>query len=195
MKKVTAQIKGIAAYSSGKMVEAKKETKETHEEFEQRVWRLKMNATPDGYACIPPTAWKNGIAEAAKYLSLQVPGKGKATYTKHFEAGVLCVEPLKLNVKIEDLQCEKVFVPADGKRGSGKRVFRWFPHVPPGWGGEISFHIVDETVLNKMPGDDMTVFEHVLTQMGNIIGVGRFRPRNNGFYGRFIVSGLKIEEA
>ena len=46
-----------------------------------------------------------------------------------------------------------------------------------------------------MPGDDkMTVFEHVLNQMGNIIGVGRFRPRNNGYYGRFVVESIDIQD-
>lgn len=195
MKVVTATIKGIAPYSSGKVIVESKQAKETHDDFENRIWRQKMNATPNGIACIPPTAWKNGLAEAAKYLSLQIPGKGKATYTKHFEAGVLCVEPMILGVKIEDLQSERVFVPASGKRGDGKRVWRTFPHIPAGWGGEVQFHVVDETVLQTMPGDDkMTVFEHVLNQMGNIIGVGRFRPRNNGYYGRFVVESIDIQD-
>jgi hypothetical protein len=36
--------------------------------------------------------------------------------------------------------------------------------------------------------DDMLtkdVFRYHLEQAGTFIGIGRFRPRNNGFYGRF----------
>lgn len=35
------------------------------------------------------------------------------------------------------------------------------------------------------------IFEQHLRDAGNFIGVGRFRPRNNGYYGRFKVVGLK----
>jgi hypothetical protein len=41
-------------------------------------------------------AFKNCLAEIAKYLSLQIPGKGKTTYTKHFEAGVMVLDGLAL---------------------------------------------------------------------------------------------------
>jgi hypothetical protein len=35
------------------------------------------------------------------------------------------------------------------------------------------------------------VFEHHLHEAGKFIGIGRFRPRNNGFYGRFDVLGVR----
>ena len=194
MKKVIAHLKSIGAYSQSRVVTETKQSKESHEEFEARIWPKKAHSTPDGFVCIPPTAFKNCLAEAAKFLSLQIPGKGKATFTKHFESGVLCVDPMILDIKVADLQSERLFLPASGKRGDGRRVWRTFPLIPS-WSGDVVFHVLDETVLQSMPDDDMTVFEHVLNSAGQLIGIGRFRPRNNGYYGRFVVDNLKIEDA
>ena len=44
----------------------------------------------------------------------------------------------------------------------------------------MTFYILDETVTED-------VFKNILEQAGAFIGIGRFRPRNNGFYGRFKV--------
>ena len=38
------------------------------------------------------------------------------------------------------------------------------------------------------------VFEDHLKEAGNFIGVGRFRPRMNGFYGRFKVDKIDWSE-
>jgi hypothetical protein len=123
--------------------------------------------------------FKNCIAEAAKYKSIQIPGKGKSTYTKHFEAGILCKEIMPLGINVKDVQGERLFVPASGKRGDGKRVWKTFP-VFPEWSGEVEFLILDEVI-------DEETFRLHLIDAGQFIGIGRFRPRNNGFYGRFEV--------
>jgi hypothetical protein len=111
---------------------------------------------------------------------MQIPGKGKATYTKHFVAGVLVMDPIDLGTKAESVQGEWLHVPADGKRGGSKRVQRCFPLIPS-WKGDAIFYIFDDTITEK-------VFEYHLQQAGKFIGVGRFRPRNNGFYGRFKIA-------
>jgi hypothetical protein len=139
-------------------------------------------------------AFKNCLSDAAKFLSLQVPGKGKSTYTKHIEAGVLVIEPLVLPIKKVEVVGQWQFVPADGKRGSGKRVEKCFP-VIPSWSGDVQFFVLDETIMDifeKRDKRDVTVFEHVLSEAGKFVGIGVFRPRNNGFYGRFEV--LKVKE-
>jgi hypothetical protein len=128
-------------------------------------------------------AFKNCIAEIAKYLSVQIQGKGKSTYTKHFEAGVMVLDGLKLPVKKDEVPGEWLFVPSDGKRGSGKRVDRCFPVVHE-WKGDVQFHILDDVITPD-------VFEQHLKDAGNFIGIGRFRPRNNGYYGRFKVNKIK----
>jgi hypothetical protein len=127
-------------------------------------------------------SFKNCLSEAAKFLGIQIPGKGKSTYTKHFEAGVLVTDAMILPIKKEEVKGEWLFVPSDGVRGSGKRVDKCFPVIHE-WGGEVTFYVLDETVTEE-------VFRNVLEQAGAFIGIGRFRPRNNGFYGRFRVDSI-----
>ena len=87
-----------------------------------------------------------------------------------------------LPIKKEEVKGEWLFVPSDGVRGSGKRVDKCFPVIHE-WGGEVTFYVLDETVTEE-------VFRNVLEQAGAFIGIGRFRPRNNGFYGRFKVEAI-----
>jgi len=134
---------------------------------------------------IPPMAFKNAMSDAAKFLGMQIPGKGKATYTKHIEAGVMVTEGLDLGVKPEDVRGEWLFVPSDGKRGGGRRVEKCFPVIDK-WKGRVTFIVLDETVTEEP-------FRYILEQAGAFIGIGRFRPRNNGFYGRFTVESLTWE--
>lgn len=186
MRIAIAHLKSVSPYSQSRAMQSKKLRDETHEEFEERCWRERCHTTKDGEIYIPPMAFKNCIAEAAKYKSVQIAGKGKATYTKHFEAGILCKEILPLGIKADQVQGERLFVPADGKRGGGKRVWKTFPLIPE-WEGDVEFMILDEIVNDE-------VFETHLVDAGQFIGIGRFRPRNNGFYGRFAVEDLKITQ-
>jgi hypothetical protein len=128
-------------------------------------------------------AFKNALSEVARFLGEKIPGKRNATYTKHFEAGVLVLDGPKIQTKLDDVQCETLFVPADGVRGSGKRVWKRFPLIRE-WKADVTFHVLDETITEQ-------AFEYHLRQAGSFIGIGRFRPRNNGFYGRFEVKAIK----
>lgn len=179
MKTAIATLKSCAPYSQSKYYDTEKQPKELHKDYETRTWRDKMHADSNGNVFIPPMAFKNCLSEAAKFLSMKIPGKGNATYTKHFVAGILVVDALVLPVKKEDVPGEWLFVPSDGVRGSGKRVAKCFPIIHS-WGGDVEFIVLDETITEA-------VFTDVLKQAGAYIGVGRFRPLNNGTYGRFTV--------
>ena len=183
MRTCIAQLTSTAPYSQSKYIEEPRGEKETPKDHEVRVWRDRCNVDADGHLIIPPMAFKNCIAEAAKYLSIQIPGKGKSTYTKHFEAGLMVAEPLRLPVTKDKVSGEWVHVPSDGRRGGTKRVLKCFP-VVPSWEGAVTFYVLDETITPE-------VFEHHLEQAGKFIGIGRFRPRNNGYYGRFEVEGCE----
>jgi hypothetical protein len=191
MKTVIASVEGISPYSQGRSYSVEKEQGEGFDDYEQRTWRNRLHIDGSGDVFIPPMAFKNALADTAKFLSLSVPGKGKATYTKHFEAGVLAVQPAGLGIKAADVEPERVFVPADGRRGSGKRVHKLFPVIPAGWKTDFVFLVLDETVLQTHSGGE-TVFQHVLVRCGQYVGIGRFRPRNNGFYGRFAVTDFTV---
>jgi len=178
-----AYLKSVSPYSQSKHYNVPKLDKENARDYEARTWRERLHVDEDNQVFIPPMAFKNCLSEAAKYLSIQIPGKGKATYTKHVESGVLVVDPVMLPLEKDEVKGEWLFVPSDGVRGSGKRVEKCFPVIPT-WGGIVQYHILDATVTHE-------VFEHILNEAGKFIGIGRFRPRNNGFYGRFTVE--KIE--
>lgn len=184
MKTAQVHITGISplSQSRGYDRDVEKLTKERPDDYEKRTWMNRLHVDAKGNVFIPPMAFKNCLSEAAKYLSIRKPGKGQATYTKHFEAGVLVTEPLILDVKKNDVSGEWIFVPADGKRGGGKRVWKNFPVIQQ-WGGDVTFFILDEEITQD-------VFMQHLEQAGQFIGVGRFRPRNNGFYGRFKVDNI-----
>jgi hypothetical protein len=183
MKTAVATLRSVSPYSQSRHYTTEKLDKENAKDYESRTWRDRLHVDDCGEVFIPPMSFKNCLSEAAKFLSIQVPGKGKSTYTKHIEAGVLVTDALMLGIKKEQVKGEWLFVPADGVRGSGKRVDKCFPVIHE-WSGQVTFHILDETVTQD-------VFRYILDQSGKFIGIGRFRPRNNGFYGRFAVDDVK----
>lgn len=190
MKVAIAKIKGIAPYSQSRIIDPEKcpkLNKESNDDYAQRTWREHLHTDSVGNVVIPPMAFKNCVSEAAKYLSMQIPGKGKSTYTKHFEAGVQVVEPSVLAIKADKVGFERLFLPSDGQRGSGKRVWKYYPVIPE-WETEVTFYIFDDTITKD-------VFVKHLIESGRFIGIGRFRPRNNGFYGRFTVEKIEWSES
>lgn len=182
MKTATVKLRSVTPYSQSRFYDTEKQPRELAKDYEARTWRSRMHVNASGRVFIPPMAFKNAIAEAAKFISESIPGKGKSTYTKHFEAGVLVTEGIELPVSAADVDGEWLFVPADGRRGSGKRVMKCFPVIPE-WSGTTTFHILDDIITED-------VFARHINAAGNFIGIGRFRPRNNGYYGRFVVDRL-----
>jgi hypothetical protein len=183
----TCELESISPYSQSKNYTTPKKDRELPKDYEERTWRDRLHVNADGNVFMPPMAFKNCVAEIAKFLSVQVPGKGKATYTKNFEAGILVTEGPVLPLKKEDVQGEWLFLPSDGKRGSGTRVWKCYPMIPQ-WKVSVVFYIVDELITKD-------VFTAHLSQAGQLIGLGRFRPRQNGFYGRFKVNKVDWQEA
>lgn len=179
MIKCTFDIVGVSPFSFSAPVQSKRNTGEQHDDFEERTWRERIHADSSGEAYISPMALKNCLSDVAKYLGESVPGKGKSTFTKHFEAGLLVIDPMMLGVKAKDMEGERLFVPSDGKRGGGKRVFKTFPVIRQ-WSVTGTVYILDPVIK---PEKVLEYLEHA----GKFIGMGRFRPRNNGFYGRFKV--------
>lgn len=187
MKTITARLKSISPYSQSRHYDTPKLDRELPKAYEERTWRDRLHADANGNVFIPPMAFKNALAEAAKFMSIQIPGKGKSTYTKHFEAGVLCMDPVPIGVRKDEVEGEWINANSDGVRGSGKRVKRCFPHIPTGWKGTAKFLILDETITP-------TVLEEHLREAGSFVGIGRFRPRNGGYYGRFVVEKVQVSE-
>ena len=186
MKQIIATLKSVSPYSQSRYHNTEKHEKESPEDYELRTWKYRLHTTEDGTIFIPPTAFKNCLSDCAKYISMKVPGTSSAKFTKHFEAGVLVADPLMLDLNVRDIKGEWLHVSSTGTRGGSKRVMKCFPLIPS-WEGDVSFYILDDTITAD-------VFRYHLEQSGKFIGIGRFRPRNNGYYGRFNVVDMIVEE-
>lgn len=153
--------------------------KELADDYERRTWRERLHYDEHGEIYIPPMMLKLAIADAAAFMGKQIPGKGKSTYRKHFDAGVLVMDPVMLGVKKEEADGKWLFLNADGVRGSGKRVQRCLPHINS-WEGDATIYVLDEVITEP-------VFREHLDTAGSLIGIGQFRPRVGGYCGRFKV--------
>lgn len=186
MRVAIVQLESAAPYGQSRAISSKKRDNEPNDEFEERTWRERMHVDDKGFVFIPPTALKNCLSDSAKFLSMSVPGKGKATYTKHFEAGLSVTDPIEIGVKASDIVPVRLYVPSDGRRGGSKRVWRTFPCVPK-WKGVATILVLDETITPA-------VLEKHLKAAGRFIGMGMFRPRNNGFWGRFTIGDIEWQD-
>jgi hypothetical protein len=175
-------LESVTPYSQSRYYKAEKQSKELAGDYETRTWRERCHSDKDGNIIIPPMAFMNSLKEAAKYLGLPIPGKARQTFTKHFEAGVLVQDYITLPIKKADVEGEWLFVPSDGKRGGGSRVEKCFPLIHE-WKGTVIYYIMDDIITQD-------AFKQVLEVSGNLIGIGRFRPRNCGYYGRFKCNGI-----
>lgn len=185
MKSAIAELVSSSPYSQGRhydTVDVPKLPKELPDAYDSRTWRHRMHATPEGYVEIPGSAFANAIKKSAQRLAIKIPGKGMATYTKAFDT-IMVPDGVRLPVKVEDVPGERLFVPADGRPGGGKRVTRTFPRIDS-WRGTVTFYVFDDLLTED-------VFRTVLVSTGLLIGIGRFRPENRGFYGRFTVASLR----
>lgn len=213
-----ASLQSLSLYSQSRAALIQKKAKETSQDFEVRTWARRLHTDDEG-VFVPPMAFRNCVAECAKFLSIQIPGKGKSTYTKHFESGILVpsavpiysplnreriIAPSEIGLKVaaasnnpdaEPIEYDRpphevygnwIFTPADGVAGSGKRVWKCYPIIQA-WQAKVTFLIMDDTITED-------VFKNVLTQAGMLIGIGRFRVRNRGTYGRFGVTALDWKE-
>lgn len=186
MRKFLATVVSTTPYSQGKFHDTPRLDKESPDEYEKRTWMERLHTDETGNVFIPPMAFKNCLSESAKFLSMKIPGQRNATYTKHFEAGVMVLKDIPIGVKKKDVKAEWLFVPSDGVRGGGKRVKKCFPKID-NWKAIVEFTVVDDTITKE-------VFTKHLQEAGNLIGIGRFRPRNNGYYGRFDVTKVEVKE-
>jgi hypothetical protein len=200
MKNYLVHVTGASLYSQSKPHQVEKLERETAEAYERRTWKSRLHVNKDGEIYIPAMAFKNCLSEAAKYLSKPVPGKGKSTYTKNFEAGVLVLQDAVIHgsdgkpLLAED--CDKkdsqiwgdwIFTPSDGVPGGGKRVYRCYPVISDPWTCDVPFTVADDLITQS-------VLEEHLKIAGLLIGLGRFRVRNRGTYGRFGSEVLSVQD-
>lgn len=189
MKTYEVKITGVVEVMFGKPVTSPKEKNETHDQHDARTASEKLHMTPDGSVYIQPFALKNALESSAKRIQRPVPGQGKSTYSKLFRQGVICLDRLMLTksdgspVKLDDVVMQRLFVPSDGRRGGGKRVWRTFPTVTE-WSATTTIHVADQKI------DEDILREH-LVEAGQFLGFGSMRVENGGIAGRFRIDSVR----
>ena len=193
MKLAKCVLKGESPYSQSRYYShsVPKKAKELPADYEERTWRERCHYDKkSGEIFIPVKQLTAAIQEAAKYLSLQIPGKGKSTYTKHFKAGIGIWDTTPegnngylIGALKDEVESENCFV---SPQGQNRRVMKTFP-VIQNWQITIKVLILDDIITSD-------IFEQVLRTAGTLIGIGRYRPINGGLYGRFSVKSIEWEE-
>lgn len=186
MFEMTCKLVGVTPYGQGQAIVSKKRSGEGHDAFEERTWRERLHVDENDEVFIPAQAVKAALETTARYLSETIPGKGKATYTKHFRSGVQVPDNLPLGIKSEKVEEERLFVPSDGRRGSGSRVWKIFPVIRK-WEAPLTLIVLDRI----LKPDKVSEY---LAQAGLFVGVGRWRVENGGQYGRWEAKNVKHRE-
>jgi hypothetical protein len=190
MKTYKVELEGTTSMLFGKQYRVAELERESKADYEERTWRERLHTNSDGIACISPLAIKNCIRDAAKYLSEPIKGKGKATYTKHFKAGVMVYDQAPISssphtlVRTADVEPLWLNVPSDGMTGGTKRVPKAFPEVKAGWKATVNVSVLDEIITSD-------VLHRHITQAGNFIGLGAMRVGNGGISGRFKINSMQ----
>ena len=181
MRTALASLESTAPYSQSRPFEPEWQDGDTHDIIEKREWRNKAHLTEDGHVFIPPMSFIWGLQYAAQRMGRVM--KGSKTFAKTFQNGVMCVERVILPITKDELRVERVYVNADGRRGSGTRVWRYFPMVDE-WKAKVPFTVLADEIPNGL-------FEETLEYAGMFAGIGRFRPERGGYLGRFQVASVK----
>jgi len=180
------EIEGLSRLAWSKRI-PKCPSKTDQREWEESHARARFHTDDDGNVCIPSMAVKNGLTAIARYLSEKI-GKGHATYTKHFRSGVQVLGadfPLLPATKPDDLHVEWLDLPSNPSSQSGARVEKLMPYLPT-WKTQGDLLVVDATITEA-------IMTRYFQELGQLIGLGRFRPENGGFYGRFKLETHTVE--
>jgi hypothetical protein len=183
MRTVTITLKSLSPYAQSRYHNLPKLDGELPDAYEERTWKEKAHVDSLGEVFIPPMAVAGVIKDAALFTSEKIPGKGSQTWTKHFDSGILVMTPLKLGINIKDVRKSVIHCSVDGKPRGKSRVLRFFPTVDE-WKGTVDVTVLDDVITPE-------IFSKVLITAGSLIGLGAFRVRNRGYFGRFEIVSMK----
>lgn len=176
MLSLSCKLKSLAPLYQSAPFQSPKNEGEAPDAYDERVWRERMHVR-DGVCYVPAMAIKWALDWAAGFLNIKIPGERNATWKKQFVSGVLITDDLSLGVKADSVPGERIYVNADGKRGSGTRVWRRFPRIDK-WSGTLVAHVINPKIT-------LDVFQRHIEAAGQFCGLGSFRVQNGNVYGRF----------
>lgn len=164
------------------MVMTVKPKDQSYEDFEMAIWKERSHIE-DGYVVLPAIAMMKAVSAAAKQKSEKKAGKGNATWTKHFERGILITENIRTNKKESELAQVGAYCNPQGDANGGKRVLKIFPTLKS-WEAEFQVAVLDDEIPKEK-------LEEYIDCAGKFIGIGQNRPQNKGVHGRFEVVSCK----
>lgn len=175
-------LRSISPYGAGRNHNIKKLQRESYEDYESRTWRERLHTTPDKkHILLPAMGFKLALEDTVQYMGEKIPARGNERWYKNFLQGVNCVEHLVLDIGPDKAQEHKVFVPADGRKGGSKRVWKSYPRVDE-WEGQLVFVVLDDLITPD-------VLDRYLRFTGLLTGIGVWRPRRGGMWGKFEPTG------
>lgn len=177
-----ATLQSLTPYSQSRKHDEPELEGELKDAYNTRTWRSQLHVR-EGQVIIPARSLHEAMMAAAKYSKKQIPGQGKATWTKKFEAGIAIFDDVPIGIKPEEVDYIDIYANADGIRGSGKRVMRRFP-VIKSWQADVSIHVLDPIITEP-------ILREMIELAGLFIGIGRYRPEKSGTNGRFKLVDLK----
>jgi hypothetical protein len=182
------KLEGVTPYSPSRnyAAEVPKLKDESHDAYDERTWRHHAHIDKKTKNIIIPGecfAWC--IKAMSKRRSDRIPGKGQKTYTAAFDP-IEVIGDIDTKCHFDEAAMESFMANSDGVRGSGKRVLRRFPLVSS-WSGQLTFMMWDVRIPEA-------VFKETIEDAGLLIGIGRRRPENKGFFGRFQVQNIAWNE-
>lgn len=193
MDKITFTAIGTTPISFSAPYREEKLAKESAQQYDDRCWRQHAHCEDDGTpnangpAYIPGMALKQAVADATSRRREKIKGRGQSTYGPIVLSSFL---PARGGFRLlgadgkpitrQSFACENVYCNADGKRGSGTRVWRKFPVTPAGWSADCEFILNADELVSAWEA----VFGFVVLA-GTGIGIGRWRAQKGGLFGQF----------
>lgn len=125
----------------------------------------------DGHCFIPAEQIRGALIGAGTYVKAKVGGRSKSMKT--IVAAMFMVTPEEIEIPDYDTTDKRSAV----NRNVKGRVIVVRPRWNK-WSTEFTLEVHNDTITNEQ-------VEQILEYAGNYVGIGSFRPTNNGLFGRF----------
>jgi hypothetical protein len=181
MKTFNVKIKGVTPYMQHRMDDAKLEEWEKNrkliierpETSQEDLMRAEYHCyrNKDGKCFIPADHLRGAMINAGAMVKSKVGNSRKSM--KNIVAGMFFVTPDE--IILPDYDC------IDKRSAVNRNVKARVVTIRPKWTNwEVEFTLlVDNNTIS------LETIREILTNAGNSIGIGSFRPTNNGMFGRF----------
>lgn len=187
MKSYRIKIKGVTPYMQHRMDDQKLEQWEklrgpiherpevSHEDAVRAEYHCYRNS--DGKCFIPADQIRGSLISAGSYVKAKVGGRSKSM--KVLVAAMFIVEPEHITIPDYDA--------IDKRSAVNKNVKARVIVIRPkwtNWEAEFTLNVYEDSINQDQISQ---LFEYA----GNLVGIGSFRPTNNGLFGRFAMTEIK----